>query len=145
MSTRATYELPAGLHAGIDSVTYYVHHDGYPEGAAWKLYGMYSQLKQRKDNPYGADRMAPNAGFAEAFILANRDAEFTKHHSCHGDTEWKYLLSRNGTLEVFERHAFDCDEWDLSYSGPWEQFVISWLPSDVIREPIEPEGLLRSF
>lgn len=77
MSTRATYQ--------IDGHTFYIHSDGYPEGAAF-YFG--------RAVLFAGER----GGFAETFLRANGRAEFTKGHDHHGDTEYRY--DYNSTTDV---------------------------------------------
>lgn len=81
MSTRATYE--------IDGHTFYIHHDGYPDGAA-----MYFHNALRW--PEVAEERAPNANFADDFMRANPRAELTPSHDAHADTEFRYTVWTQG-------------------------------------------------
>lgn len=81
MSTRATYK--------IDGTTFYIHHDGYPEGAA-------EYFKNALEWPDRAPERAPNATFADDFIRANLCAELTPGHDAHGDTEYRYTVTTAG-------------------------------------------------
>ncbi len=78
MSTRATYLFQATDHA--PSVCFYIHYDGYPDGAACYFRNMIAC-----DNARG--------GMPARFIRANDLAEFTARHEAHGDTEYRYTLS----------------------------------------------------
>ena len=85
MSTRATYK--------INTMTLYVHHDGYPEGAAEKFHDM---IHEATRNLYHGEEKAihrtANGGYLENFIRGNANAEFTGSHDDHGDTEYQYTL-----------------------------------------------------
>jgi hypothetical protein len=73
MSTRATYQFISewsGTH------TVYIHHDGYPEGAAEYF---------TKEN--GAPIVK-----VETFLRSNEKAELTKSHEIHGDSEFRYTV-----------------------------------------------------
>ena len=74
MSTRATYEM--------DGHTFYIHHDGYPSGAA-----------QYFSNAVNYKCAAPNATLADCFIRANERAELTGSHDTHGDTDYQYTIT----------------------------------------------------
>jgi hypothetical protein len=77
MSTRATYQFISewsGTH------TVYIHHDGYPEGAAEYF---------TKEN--GAPIVK-----VETFLRSNEKAELTKSHEIHGDSEFRYTV-KSGT------------------------------------------------
>ena len=75
MSTRATYRfIPKNSVRGRwqSITTIYIHHDGYPEGAASYL---------------------EDAFTAEAFLAKNDRAEVTESHEIHGDTEYRYDIT----------------------------------------------------
>lgn len=84
MSTRATYEFRSKHNP---RVTIYIHHDGYPEGAA----GLYLVPAIKK----GGGRLT-----VESFIRANERAEITESHAAHGDTEHRYTFDLDaGTVK----------------------------------------------
>jgi len=101
MSTRATYK--------IDGHTFYIHHDGYPEGAAVYFYKMITCSNN-------------NGGFAEKFVRANEHAEFTISHETHSDTEFRYTLEKNGELRVLHR-PIDSDNFGFFFSGSLSDFI----------------------
>jgi hypothetical protein len=78
MSTRATYK--------IGKTCFYIHHDGYPEGAAKCFLAALLCDNQR-------------GGLETAFIRANDTAVITTSHEGHGDTEYQYTVSK-GLLSV---------------------------------------------
>ena len=80
MSTRATYLFSNTSMAGED-VCIYIHHDGYPSGAAQYL----SNAKHLSST----DRRP----LLESFIAANKGAEITRCHSTHGDTDYRYSIT----------------------------------------------------
>lgn len=84
MSTRATYEFRSTDGYGPKSVTFYIHYDGYPEGAASYF---------RAALAFKCE--APNSNFADHFFRANR-TELTEGHNAHGDTEYQYTVTQNG-------------------------------------------------
>jgi len=104
MSTRATYK--------IGTTTFYIHHDGYPSGAAvyfWKM-----QRRQYQDG---------RGGIAEAFLRANERAEITLNHHRHFDTDYRYTIEGN-TLTVEERSGISSDpKFSVIFSGDWWEFV----------------------
>lgn len=109
MSTRATYQFGRKY---APRVTLYIHHDGYPSGAAHYLYRALCH---------------PNArgGFAEQMLRANDGAEITTSHSAHGDTEYRYSVSGNGpiaTIKAEARYEFT-DRWDVEFVGTAAEFV----------------------
>jgi uncharacterized protein YdaT len=82
MSTRATYRI---FQDGA-SATYYIHHDGYPEGAAqyFKAAGEWVDARSNQ--------------FIDAFLRANDRAEHTESHEVHGDTEYRYDVIADAKL-----------------------------------------------
>lgn len=77
MSTRATY-----LFQATDltpSVCFYIHYDGYPEGAAHYFRNMIACKNDR-------------GGMPARFMRGNDLAEFTGGHDRHGDTEYQYTI-----------------------------------------------------
>ena len=114
MSTRATYrfEQRGGCHGvtGMNHppVTFYIHSDGYPEGAAFYFWNMH-HAEQHDAAPAGK------------FYRANERAEFTGGHEAHGDTEYRYTL--DGTaLTAWKRYEFT-DRWDVFYAGEYHEFI----------------------
>jgi hypothetical protein len=114
MSTRATYRFEDGpkpydyLRHG--PITFYVHHDGYPAGAALYFYQMLTHERERG-----------NGGLAEQFIRANEGAEFTRSHSAHGDTEYRYDIIGTDAGATVKCSAFvwqgdkprEADRWEI--------------------------------
>lgn len=80
MATRATYSFCKSRDARKHYV--YLHHDGYPEGAARYLY-----------QPL---LFANDLNFATTFIRANLRAELTESHEHHADTEYRYSVTGSG-------------------------------------------------
>ena len=103
MSTRATYRfIPDDLRFR-PAVTIYIHHDGYPEGAAVYLEDAYN---------------------AETFIRKNNRAEITASHEVHGDTEYRYDIHQKIGIRAFERRGYGEDAvWNEFFDGPVETFV----------------------
>lgn len=100
MSTRATY-----LFKGDDirpDVCFYIHYDGYPEGAAEYFRDMLNQVNER-------------GGLAGRFIRGNSYAEFTGGHNNHGDTEYRYTIHQDGKLEAWHRPI----NQDFKSLGTW--------------------------
>ena len=98
MSTRATYSFE-NERTGVTN-TVYIHHDGYPKGAAQY---MYDAIKQG------------SADFFFAFIRANERAEATESHDAHSDTEWRYVFYHQGTQVQVQSKSWNDDgepEWN---------------------------------
>ena len=108
MSTRATYKFTGGK---LPAVTVYIHHDGYPNGAAWYFWNMHH------------DKGRDSANLAR-FIRANDRAELTPDHDAHGDTEWRYTLDGE-TLTVHRRNLRDIGvpRWAVFFVGNLYEFI----------------------
>lgn len=106
MSTRATYSFLKKADDHKPSVTFYVHYDGYPEGAA-----QYLAAACMFENERGS--------LAENFLRANDRAEFTGSHETHGDTEYRYTVKRD-SVTVESGYG---DEWSVIYSGDLAEFI----------------------
>jgi hypothetical protein len=103
MSTRATYK--------IDGVCFYIHYDGYMDGAAGYFWNMHQAMGKGR------------GGYAEAFLRGNHLASFTESHDVHGDTEYRYDL-KGETLTVWAREGWsDAPEFKQVWSGYWWLFV----------------------
>lgn len=105
MATRATYQFVnewSGTH------TAYIHHDGYPEGAAQYLFKEID----------GGDVMIFNIN---AFIRHNRKAEMTASHEIHGDTEYRYTILES-RLTAQKRVNFT-DKFETFFDGSVADFV----------------------
>lgn len=81
MSTRATYSFLDVEYQNVNTCVY-IHYDGYPKGAA--LYFYTAITKPSKGN------------FATQFVRANEQAEITKGHTVHSDTDYRYYVTGNG-------------------------------------------------
>jgi hypothetical protein len=79
MSTRATYQFTDSKNNFTPTITYYVHYDGYPEGAAAYFWAAHHHANER-------------GGMCDKFIRANENAEHTRDHEAHGDTEYVYTM-----------------------------------------------------
>lgn len=115
MSTRATYKFP--------DVCYYIHYDGYPEGAA-----EYFQAALARDGRGGLQAM---------FLRANDLAEITVDHDYHADTEYRYTVADSldsdcgplSILSALERTGSRSDpEWVLFFEGTVVDFIQKYAP-----------------
>jgi len=101
MSTRATYKF---ISAWRPDVVLYKHHDGYPEGAVQWLEGV---------------------RYPEDFIRKNDEAEITKSHETHCDTEYRYTIealpARQSKIWVQKRINFS-HHWEVIFQGSAELF-----------------------
>jgi len=96
MSTRATYV--------IDGHGFYIHYDGYPEGAAGYFFNMIKAgAGVIESNPAlkGDYLRDPRGGYGAHFLRGNVLAEFTEGHDTHGDTEYQYTMDGAGYLSVY--------------------------------------------
>lgn len=102
MATRATYQ--------INGKTFYIHWDGYEDGAAVYLWNMHQiDAKSRGD-------------LAAAFLRGNDSAEFTDSHDAHGDTEFRYTIDRD-TLTVDKRTGWEDNQFSTVWTGHWWDFI----------------------
>jgi len=121
MSTRATYK--------IDFTTFYIHHDGYPEGAAEYFAAALDPSNRVEDR-------APNASLADDFIRANSRAELTESHQTHGDTEYRYTVRTtqpngdrldNPTIVAQKRVGWGDDtDWKTFFNATLDEFVTKY-------------------
>lgn len=124
MSTRATYQFIRPRHGG--RFTIYIHHDGYPLGAA--EYFARAVLGCNASGPWSAWL---GGSLVEEFIRQNDRAELTADHEQHGDTDYRYTLSR----PVAEEHGPDvltvrsrlyvegADPWKVVFHGQLVEFL----------------------
>lgn len=133
MSTRATYRF---RQADRD-ITFYIHYDGYPSGAASYFQNMLDREGRMQTF---------NHGLAEVFFRANERAEFTQGHDAHADTEYrydigslqaKYEIGEHGTdhglrwseqvrhLTAYSRD-YNYGVWRVFFTGTVEQFVAKY-------------------
>lgn len=105
MSTRATYCFDCKGY----KTTVYIHHDGYPEGAAAYFYN--TLIKSSKGN------------FATQFIRANEGAELTRSHDQHGDTDFQYNIKGSGPEAEITAYQLTGDEKAFVFSGTIFEFI----------------------
>lgn len=132
MSTRATYSFDKE-HTG--KATFYIHHDGYPEGAA--LY--FNNLLQHKStDEMVTRRLSVNSLYllAERFLRANENAEITGSHAAHGDTDYRYSVNKNGIVKAEKKiRGNDKDEWLAIFKGTIPAFVAEYMEADETAAP----------
>lgn len=132
MSTRATYEFTDG----DESHTLYIHHDGYPEGAAthlkrWREFD--PNMAGESRNPIELDR-AP-LFFAAAALSTGQSIHITTRWQDHGDLEYHYKVTLPVTAwgdkpEPITLEAFainDQEELVQIFTGPLDNFISSEL------------------
>tara|TARA_B100001287_G_scaffold107686_3_gene90723 strand:+ start:2320 stop:2901 length:582 start_codon:yes stop_codon:yes gene_type:complete len=116
MSTRATYQI-------FDD-TFYIHHDGYLEGAAMYFFNMVQASRHIRNGIW--DWSKPKGGAPFAFIRGNANCEPTTGHDAHGDTEYKYtLFKENDVLKLIalERTGWATESWHGVFCGSLCDFV----------------------
>jgi len=114
MSTRATYTFSNTALAGED-VTVYIHHDGYPMGAA--------EYFRKAMN----EKLDSGRPLLEAFIAANDRAMITRCHEAHGDTDYRYTTDGK-QITIYYRKIEFTDEgynetWNLITKTKLEDFI----------------------
>lgn len=126
MSTRATYQFHHNDTFKADT-TIYIHHDGYPEGAAHYIY--FALRQADNDEKDGRKEYFT----IEDFIRTNQKAEITGHHATHPDTEYKYdfrnctgygLFSLGSSVTVSSR-AYG-EKWKQESHSTIEEFLIQF-------------------
>lgn len=106
MTTRATYQISV---PNSRPITFYIHCDGYPQGAAH--YFLKACLLE------GA-----RGGLAEQFLRANARAEFAGDHAHYGDTEYRYTVDGQHRLRMDARVNFT-ESWECKYLGSLADFI----------------------
>jgi len=113
MSTRATYKFVSEWR-GAGSHTAYIHHDGYPIGAAGYL----------SNDAVNTDAMANPITNINTFIRANEQAEMTQDHDSHADTDYRYTIK--GSYIIAEERV--TDRFKTFWEGDIEDFLIIFCP-----------------
>ena len=97
MATRATYRFLE------DNATFYLHWDGYPEGAA---------LHFAKAIDYEAGDTELLELTAIRFLLANRAATVIDAHDSHADTEYRYDIGLGHVVVMHRVPNGSRDYWE---------------------------------
>lgn len=101
MSTRAIY----GFTDGTLTHWVFVHHDGYPSGAAQKFAAVLNSKRIWQLPRFEADE------FAAGFVAANKDGQGSIRLSAgpdsHGDTEYCYVVSQPDERAPLQIVAYD--------------------------------------
>jgi len=105
MSTRATYQFDSEL---FGRQTFYIHHDGYLNGAA--------KYFRKAVNFKGSMPLAAK------FFRANDNAEFTSAAGNHSDTEFRYEVTGK-TLVVRHIKDYPMDDWKVVWQGSVDEFL----------------------
>lgn len=114
MSTRATYQIKSEWNG---NPTFYIHYDGYKEGAALYFWNMIHAENKR-------------GGWSTMFVRGNDLCEHTGGHDAHGDTEYQYTVdSKSKTVTVKHR------EWNCGWKGDWSGSMVEFI------NKFGPEGI----
>lgn len=120
MSTRATYGFTGALGP---STVFYIHHDGYLEGAA-------DYLLEAAKRYLGA----PGGTLAEAFIRANECAEIAHSHGTHADTDYRYEVTLGAVHHVLAwKRVPSSGRWEVAFSGSLADFITKYARVQVIQ------------
>ena len=114
MATRATYQIKSGYN----TATFYIHWDGYLQGAAHYFKDAIELTKVSKRD------------FLSCFVWANKEATLTDGHEAHGDTEYRYNIERkNGSYEItaYKRVSYSRDDFEIVYFGGLDDFLNKYL------------------
>lgn len=115
MATRATYCFHPAPGSFRPKVTFYIHYDGYPSGAADYFQAMLDCPNKR-------------GGLADQFIRANECAELTGGHDVHGDTEYRYDVI--GRKVRASRRVNFTDRWEQFFDSSLEDFLAQYRRGD---------------
>jgi len=134
MSTRATYQ--------INDTIFYIHHDGYVEGAAAYLLNMCracNVIDNTGESFQVIDQGQTRGGLEFAFIRGNGNCEPTDSHEAHTDTEYRYVVTSAKSLsfmdsepmlKAYAKVYFEVSlggsndyNWRLIYDGKLTDFI----------------------
>ena len=123
MSTRATYQ--------IEDMTFYCHHDGYPQYAAVRFARMIAAFNVPTMDDSFREIEDRRGSLMFAFVRGNLDAQPTEGHEAHGDTEWRYtiLFCQDQKLWVLtsEARTWEAEgaasRWRAKQNIPLDQFI----------------------
>jgi hypothetical protein len=142
MSTRATYKFLVEASSS-QLACFYIHHDGYPEGAAQYLMNIFKKNGEE----------TRNAVYADKFYRNNPGARLTQNHQYHTDTEYCYDIGYSDYPWVKAKKAsygygaFDeCNrKWKTFFDGKVEDFIVKYLEKDDPRLPLIDEQYCADF
>jgi len=111
MATRATYSFDDRYN---DQFTFYIHWDGYPEGAARYFWNMHQHSHYKGE-------------LADCFIKGNlMSAEVTRDHECHRDTDYRYYMTKDSVLMAIKVIRFDNNSvkvFEKFFHGHYAEFI----------------------
>lgn len=123
MATRATYRFDD--QRGIkdrqyERVDIYIHHDGYPAGAAeyFKI-----ALDAKRESSISSGN--PRRGLLESFLTGNKRSEITHNYTKHKDTEYHYILIQFEDEYQFQAFSKNIEGGDfhMFFDGTLEEFI----------------------
>lgn len=118
MSTRAVY----GFKDDRNTFWVYVHHDGYPTGAAEKFDEVLQSKKVWELPRFEADEFA--AGFVAANKTSSGSVRLTTGPEAHGDTEYAYLIEQDGGALVITAYNSGEPSGDaMFFNGRLTEFI----------------------
>jgi len=123
MSTRATYQ--------IEDMTFYCHHDGYPEYAAVRFARMIAAFNVPTVGDDFREVEDRRGSLMFAFVRGNMDAQPTENHDTHDDTEWRYTIKfcQIQKLWMVNSHARNWEasgtasRWCPAQNTPLDRFI----------------------
>lgn len=136
MSTRATYRIKEA-HPDGDIIQYfYIHYDGYPEGAASYFKEMLANFETfREKYPIGVESLSFRRGKAIIAFGMLQYAEYTADHEEHGDTEYYYDLFYIHPQNLWRVKATKINRGSdegrndkVLFQGPLQEFITNFLP-----------------
>lgn len=117
MSTRATYTIIDKKRGKVERAHYYIHYDGYPDGAA-EYFKKFAEYKNKR------------GGAICQFLRAVDLAEFTDDPDLHGDTEFHYEINAvDMSLKAYSME-WDSPKRTLFFFGGMEEFLNKYLHFD---------------
>ncbi len=133
MSTRGTYQF--------ENLTFYIHHDNYLEVAAHYFYNMVEEsikVNKSPDALHPTESFYTRGGMELAFIRGNGNAELTKGHANHSDTEFRYFLNTsdlgavtiNAQEKMWTEIEGDKVHWRVVYNGELSEFINKYAEVD---------------
>jgi hypothetical protein len=132
MSTRATYL--------VNGTPFYIHTDGYPEGAAEYFRQMIGALTAPAADGLAVGAIADRrGGLVHAFIRGNDRAEPTESHQAHGDTKYRWDVddrrpeAKGEILVRCQARRYDFDGWGAwSTWAPIEELIGRHYPGAIV-------------
>lgn len=133
MSTRGTYQF--------ENLTFYIHHDNYLEGAARYFYKMVEasiKINTSPDALHPIDDHNTRGGMEFAFIRGIGNADLSKGHDHHSDTEFRYFLNTsdlgvvtiNAQEKMWTEIEGDKVHWRVVYNGELSEFINKYAEVD---------------